>query len=161
MNKGYCFVEFKDASKTMDVVNGLNGMEGLGEQPLTVRIANPRNEQQAARMVEVAERKGEDANALLASMGSEVPAASVAFIVDLYIPHDSQDSAMATAHSVMQQQSTRRGSVVFSQLSDKDIIDEVPKKWLSPNGRTSPLATTGSLCERVKWCMRMAVRKYR
>jgi len=59
-------------------------------------------------------------------------AASVAFIVDLHVPRESQHSAMAHAHSVMQQQSTWRETVVFSQLSD--IIDfstqEVAKsKW--------------------------------
>ena len=38
----------------------MNGMEGLGSQPLTVRIANPRNEQQAQRMAEVATMQGKD-----------------------------------------------------------------------------------------------------
>jgi len=53
-SKGYAFVEYKDHSKTAECVAGLNGMEGLGDKPLTVRVAIPRNNEQAARMEQVA-----------------------------------------------------------------------------------------------------------
>lgn len=61
----------------MEVVNGLNGMEGLGDQPLTVRIANPRNEKDAQRMAEVAQMAGRDPSALLGSMPAPPPSAAI------------------------------------------------------------------------------------
>jgi len=48
-SKGYGFCEYVDPANTNLACEGLNGME-LGEKPLTVRVANPRNEREMAVM---------------------------------------------------------------------------------------------------------------